>query len=178
MATRIARIVLVVAMLAVGACGSGGSEALTDHWLAFDPCELGDRTQIAALLGSEDLTTEVVEQHPIMGDSEVVKGKTCRLEVPYGPGVSIGFTQGTSSLDRGGRSVDLPGIGDEAAMSVYDDPEHEGEIIGIFANVEGMWLSVAPPTSDTPVEGSPKAEQLISIARVAADRLRVAAQSE
>jgi hypothetical protein len=38
-----------------------------------------------------------------------------------------------------------------------------------------MSIIVNPPSRDTPREGTPEADQLVEIARVAADRMRTAA---
>lgn len=174
MRIRVVGVAIALLSLVASGCSESGSGALSDYWMGVDPCDFGDQSKIEVFLGGNDITTEVIEQHPLVGDSSIIKGKTCVFEVKYGPRLSIGFTQGTSSLDRGGRSTELAGIGDEARLGVFDD----GEIMGIFANVEAMWLSIAPGAGDDRMEGSPEAEQMIEIARVAADRLRAVALDE
>lgn len=180
--SRMARTLLVVVALAT-ACGDlgGGSDALSDEWLAFDPCELGDPAAAASLLGVKEVTTEVIETFSMFGDDDAITGKTCVLDAGgIGSSVMIWFGEGDSDLERGGRLVDLPGVGDKAGMTVNDgehSPEREGEILGIVVNVAGMSLIISPPSGETPREGSSGADQLVEISRVAADRMRVAATS-
>lgn len=170
---------LTVVALAAACDMGGGTEALSDEWLDFDPCQLGDTTAAASLLGVKEITTEVIETVSMFGDNDELTGKTCVFDGgSIGRSVGIWFGQGSSSLERGGRLVDLTGVGDKAGMTVNDgeyDADRDGEILGIVVNVAGMSIIVNPPSRDTPREGTSEADQLVEIARVAADRMRTAA---
>ena len=182
MTAGMTKAVAALILIAAG-CGEmgGGSGALSDQWLAFDPCDLGDTAAAAALLDVDEVTTEVIETTGFFGDSNEVTGKNCIFDAGgIGRSVTIWFGEGSESLDRGGRLVDLPDVGDKAGMTVNDgeySSEREGEILGIVVNVDGMSIIVMPPSGDTPREGSKKANDLVEIARVAADRMRAAVQA-
>ena len=175
-----ARVLLAVVVFTAG-CGitDGGPEGLSEEWLAFDPCQLGDSAAAAQLLGVKEVTTEVIETLSMFAEEDVITGKNCIFDSGgIGRRVSIWFGEGSESLDRGGRLIDLPGVGDEAGMTVNDgeyDPERDGEILGIVSNVAGMSIIVMPPSKDAPREGSAQADQLVEIARIAADRMSAAA---
>jgi len=162
------------------ACGDtgGGSDSLSGEWLTFDPCQLGDTAAAATLLGTKEVTTEVIDTLSLFGDDDVITGRNCVFDAGgIGRTVAIWFGQGDEALDRGGRLVDLPGVGDKAGMTINDgeyDADRDGEILGIVVNVAGMSLIIMPPSRDTPREGSTGADQLVEIARVAADRMRAA----
>ena len=172
----IALVALVV--LATG-CGltESGSEALSNEWLDFDPCQLGDTATVAALLGDKKLTTEIIETYSLLGDSDEVTGRNCKFEAANRRSMTVWFGQGSSPLDRGGRLVELSGVGDKAGMTVADgtyDPDQEGEILGIVVNVSGMSIIVSTSSRHFPREGTAEADQLVDIARIAADRMRAA----
>ena len=62
-------------------------------------------------------------------------------------------------------------------MTVNDgehDPDREGEILGIVVNVSGMSIITFTSSRHYPLEGTAEADQLVEIARAAADRMRVA----
>lgn len=173
-------IALLVVVAVAAACDlGGGTEALSDEWLDFDPCQLGDTAAAARLLGVKEITTEVIETVSMFGDSDELTGKTCVFDGgSIGRSVGIWFGQGSSSLERGGRLVDLSDVGDKAGMPVNDgeyDADRDGEILGIVVNVAGMSIIVNPPSPEAPRECTPEAGQLVEIARVAADRLRAEA---
>ena len=182
MTAGIARVVAIAVVVVAGCGGTGGdSEALSDKWLAFDPCELGDTAAIASLLDVKQVATEIIETTSLFGDRDVIVGKTCVFDAGgIGAALNIWFGQGSGSLNRGGRLIELPGVGDEAGMTVNDgehSPEREGEILGVVVNVAGMTVIVLPPSGATPLEGSPEADQFVEISRAAADRMRTAVQT-
>jgi len=167
--------VLLAGVVLVAGCDSlgGGTDALSAEWLDFDPCQLGEARAAASILGAKEINTEIIDTISMFSETDEVTGRNCIFDAGgIGNSVSIWFGAGTQPMDRGGRLIDLPGIGDKAGLNINDNPGYEGEIMGIVVNIDDMSLLVMAPVRDTPLEGSPEADQLVEMARVAADRMR------
>ena len=169
---RTAGVLVAMVMLLAGCDIGGGTEGLSAEWMDFDPCELGDNSAAASILGAKEITNEIIDTESMFGEREIT-GRNCIFDAGgIGNSVAIWFGPGKQPMDRGGRLVDLTGIGDRAVMNIDETPERDGEIMGIIINIGDMSLLVMPPVADTPLEGSAQADEFVEMARVAADRMR------
>ena len=88
---------LLAVVVLTAACGGlgGGTEVLSDEWLDFDPCQLGDTALVTALLGDKKVSSEVMETMAMLSENDEVTGKNCIYEAENRRQVTSGLAKAT-----------------------------------------------------------------------------------